>query len=681
MNYSKTLMAICFGAMTALLFAGSVHAQNRASFDANKFYRISNQWQGPSKSLDIVNDGRNNRVALAKTGNYTGQYWKIIPNGDGSFRLYTQWQGPGKSLDVLNEGSKNQIMLANSGEYSGQVWYIKPAGDGYYRLTTLWQGPDRSLDVVHSGNNNAVQLARTGDYSGQYWKITEIPSKTTLESGPTALVLKAGQTMRRGSAVTCPNKDFALKFQRDGNLVFYGPRNTYIWDARTAGKGETCTLQRDGNLVVYDSRKIPVWSSETMGYFDKKFSSRSWKPAKLEISDKGVCALKSATGNIGWVCGEDPAFKLVPRLGAGQSLTKGSGLSSPDRSYTLKFQKDGYLVLYGPNKSYTWHADAAGAGETCILQKDGNLVIYDKYRKPIWSSETMGYFDRKYSSKEWKPVKLEVRNTGVAALVSATGKVGWTCGGTTTTTTMLRRLTAGQTLERGNGVSSRDGNYILLFQPDGNLAFYGPDDRQIWEAGTAHEGETCVLQHDGNLVIYDRDGRPAWSSETMGYFDRKFSLREWKPVRLEINNAGTCALLSATNKIAWSIGNDNAYRFMKRLSAGQRLAKGTGVASPDGRYYLKFQKDGNLAFYSANDTYIWDAETQGKGETCVLQNDGNLVIYDITNNPVWSSKTMGYFDSKYASRDWKPVRLEVSNSGACALISATGRVAWNCGYK
>lgn len=47
---------------------------------------------GDDKSLDIVNDGKNDKLQLAKTGNFGGQVWKITPLGDGEYRLTSQWQ-------------------------------------------------------------------------------------------------------------------------------------------------------------------------------------------------------------------------------------------------------------------------------------------------------------------------------------------------------------------------------------------------------------------------------------------------------------------------------------------------------------------------------------------------------------------------------------------------------------
>ncbi|MBC7777248.1 MAG: RICIN domain-containing protein [Phycisphaerae bacterium] len=154
----------------------NTHAQ---AYDGKKFYRLTTQWQGDDKSLDIVNDGKNNnQLQLAKTGNYSGQYWKITPISGGYYRLTTYWQGDDKSLDVINDGKNNKLHLAKTGNYSGQYWKITALGGGYYRLTSKFQGDDKSLDVINDGKNNQLQLAKSGQFSGQYWKITEIPTSS-----------------------------------------------------------------------------------------------------------------------------------------------------------------------------------------------------------------------------------------------------------------------------------------------------------------------------------------------------------------------------------------------------------------------------------------------------------------------------------------------------------------------
>lgn len=177
LGHNQDLYFVCSFTKAAASNGRKLGGDDAAAFDQNKYYRLTCQWQGEGKSLDIVNDGKNNnQLQLANTGKFTGQAWKITPLGKGFYRLTTMWQGEDKSLDVVNDGkNNNKLQLAKTGRYSGQAWKITPVGNGYYRLTTKWQGDGKSLDVVNDGkNNNQLQLAKTGKYSGQLWKITEI---------------------------------------------------------------------------------------------------------------------------------------------------------------------------------------------------------------------------------------------------------------------------------------------------------------------------------------------------------------------------------------------------------------------------------------------------------------------------------------------------------------------------
>lgn len=153
-----------------LLINQTVYSQNFG----DGYYRLTTQWLGNVKSLDVVNDGINNKLQLANTSYASGQYWQITPLGDGYYRLTTQWQGENKSLDVINDGTNNKLQLAATSNASGQYWKITSVGDGYYRLTTKWLGEGKSLDVLNDGLDNKIQLAKTGDFSGQYWKFTSL---------------------------------------------------------------------------------------------------------------------------------------------------------------------------------------------------------------------------------------------------------------------------------------------------------------------------------------------------------------------------------------------------------------------------------------------------------------------------------------------------------------------------
>ncbi len=79
------------------------------------------------------------------------------------------------------------------------------------------------------------------------------------------------------------------------------------------------------------------------------------------------------------------------------------------------------------------------------------------------------------------------------------------------------KLNPGETLRRGEHLTSANGQYKLLMQRDGNLVLYGPRNQPLWSSNTQGTPvEECMMQRDGNLVLYLRDGQPVWASSTEG---------------------------------------------------------------------------------------------------------------------------------------------------------------------
>jgi hypothetical protein len=80
-------------------------------------------------------------------------------------------------------------------------------------------------------------------------------------------------------------------------------------------------------------------------------------------------------------------------------------------------------------------------------------------------------------------------------------------------------LLPGDGLAAGERLTSPNGRYALVMQPDGDLVLCRGD-ATLWRSGTAGLGSpSCHLQDDGNLVVYGaRGGRrvAAWNSGTAG---------------------------------------------------------------------------------------------------------------------------------------------------------------------
>jgi|GEM_PF-3566547 len=138
----------------------------------NGYYRLTTQWLGEAKSLDVVNDGTNDKVWMANSTNATGQSWKVTSLGNGHYRLTTQWLGEEKSLGVANDGAKEQLQMQKTAKISGQYWKITSFGSGHYRLTTQWLEEAKSMGVANEGAKEQLQMQKTAEISGQYWKMT-----------------------------------------------------------------------------------------------------------------------------------------------------------------------------------------------------------------------------------------------------------------------------------------------------------------------------------------------------------------------------------------------------------------------------------------------------------------------------------------------------------------------------
>jgi hypothetical protein len=76
------------------------------------------------------------------------------------------------------------------------------------------------------------------------------------------------------------------------------------------------------------------------------------------------------------------------------------------------------------------------------------------------------------------------------------------------------------------------------------------------------------------------------------------------------------------------------------------------IVSPNNRYELRMQSDGNLVLYY-RPTYnaLWQSTTSGSGATrAVMQQDGNLVVYR-GETDLWQSKTSGYTNATLVMQD------------------------------
>lgn len=103
------------------------------------------------------------------------------------------------------------------------------------------------------------------------------------------------------------------------------------------------------------------------------------------------------------------------KLYAGQGLTPGRALVSPDGRHSLLLQEDGNLVLYGPAgprwATGTYHKLTAIA----FFQHDANFVLYDAADQGLWGSGTNNAADS----------VLALQNDGNVVIYTSTGQPLW----------------------------------------------------------------------------------------------------------------------------------------------------------------------------------------------------------------------------------------------------------------
>src|SRR5215471_6391184 len=83
-----------------------------------------------------------------------------------------------------------------------------------------------------------------------------------------------------------------------------------------------------------------------------------------------------------------------------------------------------------------------------------------------------------------------------------------------------------------------------------------------------------------------------------------------------------------------------------RLIGNQQLNVNDRLLSPNGKFTLIMQGDGNLVLYSVDTSKaLWASgtwNTTTKVTHAIMQNDGNLVCYDDNGKAYWASNTSGH---------------------------------------
>lgn len=282
-----------------------------------------------------------------------------------------------------------------------------------------------------------------------------------------------------------------------------------------------------------------------------------------------------------------------------------------------------HMALINPNSRVSvfqdpsWlSADRPAAMQTPTVAPDNDAT----FQFAITAPTTPGSFNEAYGL-----VEDGVTFMNDAGLDIPIDVVQPVAGGSSTTVSSLTS---------GKYALSALGHNSLFLRPDGNLVL-SVNLKPVWMSNTAGSGATFfVNQSDGNLVLYTASGQAVWASNTNGS----------GATSLQLQSDGNLVSYGA-NGVVWSSStntspSENA-QVNESAGTGVILLPGQQMQTPDRKYSLFMQGDGNLVLYSSGKA-IWATNTNGKAvEFFAVQSDGNLVLYGASGNPLWASNTNG----------------------------------------
>ncbi|NJL35454.1 MAG: hypothetical protein HC899_00935 [Leptolyngbyaceae cyanobacterium SM1_4_3] len=107
-------------------------------------------------------------------------------------------------------------------------------------------------------------------------------------------------------------------------------------------------------------------------------------------------------------------------------------------------------------------------------------------------------------------------------------------------------LNAGDSLNKGQQLTSNNKCFTLTLQLDGNLVLYNnKQESSLWSSGTSQRNSShAIMQPDGNFVIYSDGGSAVWASNT----------NTSGGSQLKVENDGNVVIYTRENKRVWETG-------------------------------------------------------------------------------------------------------------------------------
>jgi RHS repeat-associated protein len=420
--------------------------------------------------------------------------------------------------------------------------------DSMFRITSAQAPPDPANSGLHAQTNFTF-------------------------SSPGALPV----TVQRTKSVTSALSDSATSFF-DG--LGRGYQSQHVLPNGTATVDTTFDLAGHPATVSnpYFTTSDPTYGNTTNAYDGLDRVTQTTKQDG-SISKVAYSVLTSVAANGDCTVTTDEAGKqrgtCADALGRLVEVDEPTG-ATVQANYHALMQQDGNFAVLNSAGTSVWSTGSGATNAASIfMQDDGNLVTYIfKWQAGVYAAASPGPFP------------------------SSSCSIG-------------TYLVAGEILPSGKCIVSPHGQYFLLMNTDGNFFIYDwAHGTGTWGPGTqGHPGAYAIFQTDGNLVVYDVNGTALWNSGTSGTFAE----------RLDMNDDGRIIIW----KSAWNSGtSDGQFNGTTYAHPSCDVGLGTGTTgllwpgqcfvSPNGRFELLLQTDGNMVIYDRSVTpnaAIWSTGT------------------------------------------------------------------------
>lgn len=159
---------LCYGSGVTV----SPNAKAVASTAAPVPQKMFNDATGPSKCLDILNDGKKNKIVMKKCkADTAGQQWLKVPNQNykDTYFFQNNLSGSNMCLDILNDGTNKYLIMTPCGRVTGQQWSYTANSEGKNALTNNFTGPKKCVDILSDDGGDRVLMNDCAPKPGQSW--------------------------------------------------------------------------------------------------------------------------------------------------------------------------------------------------------------------------------------------------------------------------------------------------------------------------------------------------------------------------------------------------------------------------------------------------------------------------------------------------------------------------------